>query len=259
VGQVAQMLRQKRSYLILSVAVFPLGEYERVQKIQQDWEVWARRGDIDLVVPMTDALDTPRFQPLAEPWTHSTKLGSTLLVPGIRLLSLPSLGTFDQLQLLRDLPVSGYALFAAENFNEKLDEILISTQGKVQNTKHDPIPKSQPFQTAAFRYAALQKEWQFLWEKSERAPNPVTTSDNFKNQYQELQNALNQLAILPSASNLISAKVSLTRFQSQFKSWMSVPVQENPYQVKVWANRLITIESLLRYAERRVINKATFN
>jgi hypothetical protein len=40
---------------------------------------------------------------------------------------------------------------------------------------------------------------------------------------------------------------------------MSVPVQENPYQVKVWENRLITIESLLRYAERRVINKATFN
>ncbi len=259
VGQVAQMLRQKRSYLILSVAVFPLGEYERVQKIQQHWEVWARRGDIDLVVPMTYALDTPRFQRLAEPWIHSTKLGSTLLVPGIRLLSLPSLGTFDQLQLLRDVPVSGYALFAAENFNEKLDKILISTQGKVQNTKHDPIPQRQPFRTAAFRYAALQKEWQFVWEKSERSPNAVTTTSNFKNQSQELQNALNQLAILPSASNLISARGSLTRFQSQFKSWMSVAVQENPYQVKVWENRLITIERLLRYGERRVINKATFN
>jgi hypothetical protein len=39
--------------------------------------------------------------------------------------------------------------------------------------------------------------------------------------------------ILPYASNLMSARGSLTRFQSQFKSWMSVAVQENPYQVKV--------------------------
>ncbi|WP_234300945.1 glycoside hydrolase family 10 protein [Sphaerospermopsis aphanizomenoides] len=256
VGEVAQMLRQKRSYLVLSVAVFPLAEYERVQKIQQHWEVWARRGDIDLVVPMTYALDTPRFQRLAEPWIHSTKLGSTLLVPGIRLLSLPSVGAFDQLQLLRDLPVSGYALFAAENFNKNLDEILISTQGKVQNTKNDPIPQRQPFRTAAFRYAALQKEWQLVWEKSERSPNKsLTTIADFKNQTQELQNALNQLAVLPSASNLISARGSLSRFQSQFKTWMSVLIADNPYQVKVWENRLLTIERLLRYGEKRVINK----
>jgi hypothetical protein len=72
-----------------------------------------------------------------------------------------------------------------------------------------------------------------VWEKSEQSPNAVTTSANFKNQSQELQNALNQLVILPSASNLMSARGSLTRFQSQFKSWMSVAVQENPYQVKV--------------------------
>ena len=132
VAQVSQQLRQKRSNLILSVAVFPLPEVERIQKLQQHWEVWARRGDIDLIVPMTYAQDTPRFQRLAQPWIASTQLGSTLLVPGIRLLSLPSMGAFDQLQLVRDLPVSGYALFAAENLNNELQNIFSSTQGKVQ-------------------------------------------------------------------------------------------------------------------------------
>ncbi|MEA5551405.1 family 10 glycosylhydrolase [Anabaena cylindrica UHCC 0172] len=254
VAEVSQMLRQKRANLILSVAVFPLPEYERVQKIQQRWEVWARRGDIDLVVPMTYALDTPRFQRLAQPWINSTKLGSTLLVPGIRLLSLPTVGAFDQLQMLRDLPVSGYALFAADNFNNKLDEIFNNTQGKLQNSKNEPIPQRQPFRTAAFRYMALEKEWQFVREKGQLQMSASTIS-TFKNQSQELQNILNQLAASPSPRNLISARASLNRFQSRFRIWMIVAAKENPYQVKVWENRLLTIERLLRYGERRVINK----
>ncbi|MEA5577555.1 glycoside hydrolase family 10 protein, partial [Anabaena sp. UHCC 0451] len=254
VAEVSQMLKQKRANLILSVAVFPLGEYERVQKIQQHWEVWARRGDIDLIVPMTYALDTPRFQRLAQPWINSTKLGATLLVPGIRLLSLPTVGAFDQLQLLRDLPVSGYALFAVDNFNNELDKLLSSTQGKVQNSKTEPIPQRQPFRTAAFRFAALQQEWRFVRENNQQFHKSVTTMADFQNQSQKLQNALNQLAILPSASNLISARGELARFQTKFKTWMSATAKENPYRVKVWENRLLTIERLLRYGERRVIN-----
>ena len=39
------------------------------------------------------------------------------------------MGAFDQLQLVRDLPVNGYALFAAENFHHELEQIFNSTQG----------------------------------------------------------------------------------------------------------------------------------
>jgi uncharacterized lipoprotein YddW (UPF0748 family) len=254
VAEVSQMLRQKRSSLILSVAVFPLAEYERVQKIQQHWEVWARRGDIDLIVPMTYALDTPRFQRLAQPWISSQKLGSTLLVPGIRLLSLPTVGAFDQIQLLRDLPVSGYALFAAENFNNELDQLLSNTQGKMKLSYTEPIPQRQPFRTAAFRFAALQQEWQFVGKNDEKLSKSVTTMANFQQHSKSLQNALNQLAAFPSASNLISARGELVRFQTQFKIWMGATAKENPYLVKVWENKLLTIERLLRYGERKVIN-----
>jgi uncharacterized lipoprotein YddW (UPF0748 family) len=254
VDEVSQMLKKQRANLILSVAVFPLPEYERVEKIQQHWEVWARRGDIDLVVPMTYALDTPRFQRLAQPWINSTKLGSTLLVPGIRLLSLPTIGAFDQLQMLRDLPVSGYALFAVGNFNNELDEIFSNTQGKVQNLKVEPIPQRQPFRTASFRYSALEKEWQFV-QKNGQIQMSANTISAFNNQSKELQVKLNQLAIAPSPGNLIIARAALSRFQSQFIIWTREAAKENPYQVKVWENRLLTIERLLRYGELRVINK----
>ncbi|MTJ53388.1 family 10 glycosylhydrolase [Anabaena sp. UHCC 0253] len=247
VSELSKTLRQKRKNLILSVAVFPLPEYERMQKIQQHWEVWARRGDIDLIVPMTYALDTPRFQRLAQPWISSTKLGATLLVPGIRLLSLPSIGAFDQLQLIRDLPVSGYALFAAENFNYELEQIFNSTQGR----KNDPIPQRQPFRTAASRYAALQTEWQIVQNNGQLSMSAIANTE-FNNRAKELQIALNQLANAPTAINLITARKTLTRFQSQFPTWIQAENSSNPYQIKVWQNRLLTIERLIRYGERRV-------
>ncbi|MEH1909837.1 glycoside hydrolase family 10 protein [Nostoc sp.] len=250
VAQVSQELRQKRPNLILSVAVFPLPELERIQKIQQNWETWARRGDVDLIVPMTYALDTSRFQRLAQPWITSKQLGATLLVPGIRLLSLPTIGAFDQLQLVRDLPVSGYALFAADNFNNELQKLFSSTQGRVQSTKSEPIPHRQPFQTAAIRYTALQREWKFVFQ-NDQLQRPAQTISDFNNQAEILGSALNQLAASPSGSKLIVARASLTRFQSQFRVLMSQELKSNSYQVKVWENRLVTIERLLRYGERR--------
>jgi uncharacterized lipoprotein YddW (UPF0748 family) len=247
VAQASQQLRQKRPNLIVSVAVFPLPELERIQKIQQHWEVWARQGDIDLIVPMTYALDTPRFQRLAQPWIASTKLGATLLVPGIRLLSLPIIGAFDQIQVIRDLPVSGYALFAAENLTNELQKVFGNTQGSIR--QGEIIPHRQPFKTAAVRYTALQREWKFVLQ-NDQLRLPQTTLSTFNSQTEVLQNALDQLSAAPSASKLIAARATLTRFQSQFRTWMRQENIDNPYQVRAWENRLATIERLLRYGER---------
>ena len=249
VSEVSQRLRQKKPNLILSTAVFPLPKRERIQKLQQHWEAWAMRGDVDLIVPMTYALDTYRFERLAQPWIISRELGSSLLVPGIRLLNLPTLGAFDQIQLIRDLPASGYALFAAENLNPQLQKVFSRTQGNTVTAKKQPIPHRQPFQTAVMRYAALQTEWKLVSQNQE-LQIPQTELTKFNSQVEVLQRALEQLAQNPNSSQLVTAKASLTRFQSQFRVWMRGHSIENPYQVKVWENRLATIERLLRYGEK---------
>jgi methylphosphotriester-DNA--protein-cysteine methyltransferase len=70
-----------------------------------------------------------------------------------------------------------------------------------------------------------------------------------------LSSALNQLATQPSMQNLSSAKASLSLFRSQFQRWMQQQAVTQPYQVQAWDNRLATIEQLLRYGERTVLNQ----
>ena len=247
VAQVSRKMRQKKPDLIMSVAVFPLPERERIQKLQQHWEVWAKRGDIDLIVPMTYALDTQTFSRLAQPWILSRKLGSTLLVPGIRLLNLPTLGAFDQIQLIRDLPVGGYALFAAENLqNPQLKKVFNNTQG---NTREQPIPYRQPFKTAALRYVFLRQEWKFALQNNQLKMSSVRVRE-FNSQAEILESALNRLEESPSTANLQTTKASLIRFKSRFRVLMSQQAVINPYQVRVWENRLAMIERLIRFGER---------
>jgi uncharacterized lipoprotein YddW (UPF0748 family) len=253
VATVSQRLRRQRPSLILSTAVFPLQRTERLQRLQQNWEDWAIRGDVDLMVPMTYALDTMGLQNLAQPVLNQSTLSSTLVLPAIRLLNLPDIVAVDQMQLLRDLPTGGYSLFAVENLNANLRNIFSRTQGGSPSSASEPVPYRQPFPAAAARYAALQREWSFLLTNNQILIREPALSQWGK-QADTLSQLLNQLAKEPSTQNLSSAKASLLLFRSQFQKWMQSQAVAQPYQVQVWDNRLATIEQLLRYGERTVLN-----
>ena len=254
VASVAQRLKAQRPNLILSAAVFPMPRPERLQRLQQNWEDWALRGNIDLMVPMTYALDTKGLQKLAQPVLTQSTLGSALILPGIRLLNLPNPVAVDQIQLLRDLPTGGYALFAVENLDGNLQRILGRTQGQSSPSVNEPVPYRQPLRAAAARYAALQREWSFVLTSNQISIQQPALSEWGK-QADAVLMSLNQLAAEPSTQNLSSAKALLISFRSQFPRWMRSQAVKQPYQVQVWENRLATIEGLLRYGERMGLNR----
>ncbi|MEW6495516.1 MAG: family 10 glycosylhydrolase [Cyanobacteriota bacterium] len=252
VATAASRLRQQRPSLILSAAVFPLPRPERLQRLQQNWETWAIRGDIDLVVPMTYALDATGLDARSQPVLMQSPLSSALILPAIRLLNLPNNVAFDQIQLLRDSPVGGYALFAAENLDANLQSILQRTQGR--NSSSEPIPYRQPLKAASARYTALQQEWNFLLANNQILLQEPTLSE-WRKQTDTLSTLLEPLAKEPSMQDLLSAKAFLVSFRSQFQRWMQNQRATQPYQVQVWDNRLVTIERLLHYGEQMMLNQ----
>jgi hypothetical protein len=78
---------------------------------------------------------------------------------------------------------------------------------------------------------------------------------NWTSKTEELATALNKLAQEPNASNFAAARQSLTTFRTQFPMWMSLHTTQNWYQVQTWENRLLSMERLLNYGERILINR----
>ncbi|MEG3907786.1 family 10 glycosylhydrolase [Microcoleus sp. w1-18aA5] len=256
VAEVSQLLRQNYPRTILSVAVFPHPESQRIYKIQQNWEVWARQGIVDLIVPMTYALDTNRLQRITEPLVKEQMLGSALISPSVKLLTLPEVVAIDQIQALRDLPTGGYAIFAVESISSGMQGFFNRTQGTpVRSTSAaEPIPYRQPFAAAASRYTALKQEWSFLL-----ANNQLRVSESelkvLQSRADELAQSLSKLAANPSTESLATTKRLLRSFQSQFQSSMRLHSAENSYQVQTWQNRLESLDMLLRYGERMELNR----
>ncbi|MGB3296066.1 MAG: family 10 glycosylhydrolase [Phormidesmis sp.] len=130
VTEAAYRLRRQRPNLHLSAAVFADDTLKRQQTIQQDWEAWADQGLVDWIVLMSYATTTRRFEELVRPWVMESSYRYTRVIPGIRLLNLPTAVASDQLRLLRDFSSSGYALFAAANLDSGVQAMLVGLQAE---------------------------------------------------------------------------------------------------------------------------------
>ena len=248
VATAAQMLREKKPNLTISAAVFPIERRERLDKIQQNWEVWAEKGHIDLMMAMSYAKKTDELEDITQLLFRYTPKSSTLLIPGIRLLGLSQEVAADQVQLLRNSPTTGYGLFAAENLSSSIAKILRLTQGGATN-KIEPIPHREPFDAAIARYQSLRLQWNFLLSQNQLIMGEKAMED-WADQADSLTDVLQALAEDPSRQNLLAAKANLAAFRGLFPSWMKQQASTNPYQVKVWENSLATIEGLLLYGGR---------
>ena len=258
VEETSQLIKRKNPELILSTAVFPMERNQRLETLQQYWEDWSYQKSVDLVVLMTYALDTNRFQDRVRLIHDVVGKNSNFVIPGIRLLNVPVKEAFDKMQLIRNMPSGGFALFAAENFDIPLEIIFKHTQGNTEQEEQEPIPFRQPFATAASRYQALQQEWIFLLQNEQ-----IKIDHSYLNQWSEnsdqLVENLENLVENPSVENAIAAQKQLSAFKLKLSRYLRRHKQNNSWQVEAWMNRLITVENILKYGEAMVANQSSNN
>lgn len=243
VETIASTLKRQRPRLVMSAAVFANGEHDRQQRIQQDWGTWAQAGYLDWIVLMSYAADTSRFDRLVRPWLINQTFGSTLVIPGIRLLSLSNRAALDQIQVSRDLPTPGYALFAAADFGADFHTLSAPTPG-------NPSPTPQtPYQMAFSRYQTLQREWhwllaqQKLWMDRDRLPQWVEAANRLEAEFQALAES-------PSRRRLAAVQADLAQVRAPISHGALVNTANSSYRLQSWQHRLTTIEQLLNYGDR---------
>ncbi|MEM6450145.1 MAG: family 10 glycosylhydrolase [Cyanobacteria bacterium P01_D01_bin.105] len=128
VAEASHRLRQQKPHLTISAAVFADPTQKRRHGIQQDWEDWADQGLVDWIVLMSYASNTQRLDELIRPWLVESSYPRTQVIPGIRLLNLSPAAAAAQLRHIQSLPANGYALFAADNLNSEVQNMLAWVQ-----------------------------------------------------------------------------------------------------------------------------------
>ncbi len=252
VESISRQLKQKKPDLILSTAVFPIPRHKRVNQIQQNWEEWVRQEWIDLLVPMTYALDAQQLTELTRPLFDHKSEGTALLLPSIRLLNIPDIVAVDQMQLLRGMTTQGFAFFAAENFNSRLANIFGRTNGNTRKQQSQPLPHRKPFEAGLSRYNNLQKEWNFFLSNNQVSMSKTSLKE-WGTKADELASALEKLANKPSKSRLLSAKLRLSSLRRRFPRWLKEDQNISTYQAAVWENNLASLDRLLGYGDSRIL------
>lgn len=244
VAEVASTLEGLDPQVILSAAVYALPENERIQRLQQDWEVWIQAGDLDLLVPLTYAGNTRRLAQLVEPNLEIVSRSSVLFMPSVNLLDLPRVEFLDQMQVVRDLPTGGYALFAARHLRPELQSAL--GQSALSSTQ---IPYRNPFGAAQERFQVLQREWEFLLQEDEiRILEPYRSE--WLAQVERVEQVMEDLIGNPGLTQVERAEQEVQALRRGFGEWMRFDSLQNPYRVSTWENRLFSLEMMLRYGKR---------
>ncbi len=246
VAEASEKLRSIKPDLILSAAVFPQAPRERLRDLQQDWESWAAKGQLDLLIPMTYALNTRRLQQLVEPAFNEVKQAPVLFLPSLNLMSLPQVQLRDQLQAIRDLPSGGYSLFASAHLADNHQQMLAEASSTSQL-----IPYRDPLPTALERFSALRREWDFLVERKQLWL-PENNLAAWRSQSIRTQVALETLAKQPSVGWLATARREVENSRKGLRDWLSMEKLMHSYRVQTWDNRLGSLDALLRYAEARM-------
>lgn len=252
VQQASTLLDRRHPDVLLSAAVFPFPAHERLPNLQQNWETWLNQDYLDFLVPMTYAEDTAEFQSITQNVLDYGQRSDTLVLPGVRLLKLPTVGAFDQLQHLQDRAAGGYALFAAENLGWSFQQSLGDRHGGSATQSNAPIPHRQPLAAAHLRYQTLQQEWQYWVRHQQQILSPFN-QETWATQSTALELQLAKTAQNPSLNNVRLARRQMNQFQLSFRQWFNQPsVAASQYRVQAWQNRLAGIEQLLRYGERQI-------
>ena len=245
VGRVSQEMRSIKPSLTLSAAVFPWENRDRINRIQQSWETWISRGDLDLLVPMTYRPDTTQFlRQSVQPALNSVGNAPVLFLPGIGLYRLSGQQELvDQMQAVRDLPSGGYVLFAAEHLRANYVNLL-GKSGQVPSA--NILPHRQPFTAANNRYLALRQEWRNLLE-SKRLWIPVDQLNAWEQSATRVEQMLNALDRSPSPAQAEATLAALSQLTNNLPEWTRLERLRRPYRINTWVNRLEAIAAMVRY------------
>lgn len=244
-------LKSIKPELQISAAVYAMDKRRRMETIQQDWELWAERGWIDTLSPMSYATNSEKLTELAGYVNESTS-NKALVYPGLAIRQLDTAGFLEQLDTVRSLGMVGNTIFAMAHLNS--DKLNILENGPYRN-KSLVIPNRDPLKASSLLLEDfLVRVHRFI---NNGKIFTITKNDEIrvKNASQELYTLIQEASTNPSTAKIDNAYNKSLELSKLVKEWLMFESNLRPGRVRLLTDYLNQIASILAYARHKQATK----
>lgn len=219
VQEVSTMVRAAKPNLKISCAVYALPREQRMNLIQQDWELWAANGWIDNLNPMTYVAKGQELQKMAG-YVKSSTNNKCMVLPGLFLKDLDTAGFVEQLDISRNLGALGNTMFAAAQLDDNKSSVL-----QLGPYRKSPLmtPQSDPVRAATLIFDNFAKSISRYVQDPERPIISDRASTNeILTQTESLQKTLHGMPNNAGAEQLSAIADQLSSLNTSVKDWLAI-------------------------------------
>ncbi|MBX9690291.1 MAG: family 10 glycosylhydrolase [Candidatus Obscuribacterales bacterium] len=219
VQEVSSMVRAAKPNVKISAAVYALPRDQRMNLIQQDWELWVANGWVDTLNPMTYVAKGLELQKMAG-YVKSSIENKAMVLPGLFIKDLDTAGFVEQLDISRNLGTLGNTMFAAAQLDDNKSNVL-----QLGPYRKSPLmtPTSDPVKAATLVFDSFAHSISRYVQDPERPIVSDRASTNeILTQTEAIQRILHSMPTNASAEQLNSISSLLNALNISVKDWLAI-------------------------------------
>ncbi len=219
VQEVSKIVRGLKPSVKISAAVYALPHDQRMNLIQQDWELWVANGWVDTLNPMTYVNKGPELQKMAG-YVKESVGSKAMVLPGLFIKDLDTAGFVEQLDISRSLGALGNTMFAAAQLDDNKSSVL-----QIGPYRKSPLmtPTSDPLKAATLVFDSFAHSISRYVQDPER---PIVSDRAFTNdilsQTESIQRILHSLNADANPQELASISAALDALDTSVKEWLAI-------------------------------------
>ncbi len=219
VQDVSKTVRGINPAIKISCAVYAMPRDQRMNLIQQDWELWVANGWIDTLNPMTYVTKGMELQKMAG-YVKTSIDNKAMVLPGLFIKDLDTAGFVEQLDISRNLGTLGNTMFAAAQLDDNKTNVL-----QIGPYRKSPLmtPTSDPIRAATLIFDSFARSISRYVQDPERPIVSDRASTNeILTQTESIQRTLHAMRPDADATQIASISNSLNALNSSVKDWLAI-------------------------------------
>lgn len=219
VQEVSIMVRAAKPAVKISAAVYALPREQRMNLIQQDWELWVANGWVDTLNPMTYVAKGAELQKMAG-YVKTSIDNKAMVLPGLFMKDLDTAGFVEQLDISRTLGALGNTMFAAAQLDDNKSSVL-----QLGPYRKSPLmtPTSNPVRAATLVFDSFAHSISRYVQDPER---PIVSDRGMTNdiltQTESIQKLLHSMRSDADAGQITSVSTLITALDASVKEWLAI-------------------------------------